>query len=229
MELSQALRSTGAVRDFTDDPVPDDVVYRLLETARFAPNGGNRQAWHVIVVRDPATRVALRDLYLPGWYEYLPQMEAGLTPFAAVTDRDAETTARARASEFAERGAAAPGFAEQLHEVPLLMVLTADLRNLATLDRDLDRYTLVGGASIYPFAWSLLLAAHDAGLGGVITTVAIREEPALRELFDLPEQVVVAGVLAFGYPAGKRATKLRRNPVESFATVDRYDGPPVTA
>ena len=75
-------------------------------------------------------------------------------------------------------------------------------------------------------AWSLLLAAHDAGLGGVITTVAIREEPELRDLFRLPEHVVVAGVLAFGYPAGKRATKLRRNPVESFATVDRYDGPP---
>jgi len=228
MELIQALRSTGAVRDFTDQPVPDDVVYGLLDTARFAPNGGNRQAWHVIVVRDPATRVALRDLYLPGWYEYLPQMEAGLTPFAAVTDREAESAARTRAPEFAERGAAAPGFAEQLHEVPLLMVLTADLRNLATLDRDLDRYTLVGGASIYPFAWSLLLAAHDAGLGGVMTTVAIREEPALRELFHLPDEVVVAGVLAFGYPAGKRATRLRRNPVESFATVDGYEGPPVT-
>src|SRR5690349_288749 len=228
MELTQALRSTGAVRDFTDAPVPDDVVHRMLDTARFAPNGGNRQAWHVIVVRDPATRVALRDLYLPGWYEYLPQMEAGLTPFAAVTDRAAEATARTRAPEFAERGAAAPGFAEHLHEVPLLLVLTADLRNLATLDRDLDRYTLVGGASIYPFAWSLLLAAHDAGLGGVMTTVAIREEPALRELFHLPEPVIVAGVLAFGYPAGRRATKLRRNPVESFATVDRYDGPAVT-
>lgn len=228
MELSEALRSTGAVRDFTDAPVPDDVVYRLLDTARFAPNGGNRQAWHVIVVRDPATRLALRDLYLPGWYEYLPQMEAGLTPFAAVTDPDAEVVARARAHEFAERGAAAPGFAERLHEVPALLVLLADLRNLATLDRDLDRYTMVGGASIYPFAWSILLAAHDAGLGGVITTVAIREEPALRELFAIPEHVVVAGVLALGYPAGKRATKLRRNPVESFATVDRYDGDALT-
>ncbi len=228
MELSQALRSTGAVRDFTDDPVPDDVLYGVLETARFAPNGGNRQAWHVIVVRDPDTRRELRDLYLPGWYEYLPQMEAGLTPFAAVTDPDAEAAARARAPEFAERGVATPGFAENIHEVPVLLVLTADLRNLAILDRDLDRYTLVGGASIYPFAWSILLAAHDAGLGGVITTVAIREEPALRELFAIPEHVVVAGVLALGYPAGKRATKLRRNPVESFATVDRYDGPPIT-
>jgi nitroreductase len=224
MELSQALRSTGAVRSFTDDSVPDDVLYGLLDTARFAPNGGNRQAWHVIVVRDPATRVALRDLYLPGWYEYLPQMEAGLTPFAPFTDREAEAAARARAPEFAERGAAAPGFAETLDEVPVLLVLLADLRNLATLDRDLDRYTLVGGASIYPFAWSILLAAHDAGLGGVITTVAIREEPALRDLFGIPEHVAVAGVLALGYPDGKRATKLRRNPVESFATVDRFDG-----
>src|SRR3954449_7830991 len=108
MELSQALRSTGAVRDFTDQPVPDDVLYRLLDTARFAPNGGNRQAWHVIVVRDPETRLALRDLYLPGWYEYLPQMEAGLPPFAAVTDPDIEAVARPRAPEFAGGGAAAP-------------------------------------------------------------------------------------------------------------------------
>ena len=224
MELSQGLRSTGAVRDFRPEPVPDDVLHQLLDTARFAPNGGNRQAWHVLVLRDPAVRRALRDLYLPGWYEYLPQMEAGLTPFAPFTDRVAEGAARARAPEFAARGAEAPGFAENLHEVPALLVLLADLRNLATLDRDLDRYTLVGGASIYPFAWSLLLAAHDAGLGGVMTTVAIREEPALRELFHFPEHVVVAAVLALGYPAGKRATKLRRNPVESFATFDRYDG-----
>ena len=228
MQLSQGLRSTGAVRDFTDAPVPDDVLYGVLEAARFAPNGGNRQAWHVIVVCDPDTRLALRDLYLPGWYEYLPQMEAGLTPFAAVTDRDAEAAARGRAPEFAERGAAAPGFAENIHEVPVLLVLLADLRNLATLDRDLDRYTLVGGASIYPFAWSILLAAHDAGLGGVITTVAIREEPALRELFAIPDPVVVAGVLALGYPE-RRATKLTRKPVESFATVDRYDGEPFRA
>jgi nitroreductase len=228
MELSEALRSTGAVRDFTDEPVPDDVLYGVLDTARFAPNGGNRQAWHVIVVRAPELRAGLRDLYLPGWYEYLPQIEAGLTPFAAITDRDAEATARARAPEFAERGAAAPGFAERIHEAPALLVVTADLRNLATLDRDLDRYTMVGGASIYPFAWSILLAAHDVELGGVITTVAIREEPALRALFHLPEHVVVAAVLALGYPAGKRATKLRRNPVESFATVDRFDGEPLT-
>ena len=222
MDLNEALRTTGAVRDFRPEPVPDELVHRLLDTARFAPNGGNRQAWHVVVARDPAIKEGLRDLYLPGWYEYLAQMEVGLTPFAAVTDTEAELAARARAAE------AAPGFAENFHRAPVLLVLLADLRNLATIDRDLDRYTLVGGASIYPFAWSILLAAHDAGLGGVFTTVAIRQEPELKQLLGVPDHVVVAGVLALGYPV-QRATKLRRNPVESFTTVDRYDGAPFTA
>ena len=48
VELIEALRTTGAVREFEDTPVPDGTVYRLLDTARFAPNGGNRQAWRVI-------------------------------------------------------------------------------------------------------------------------------------------------------------------------------------
>src|SRR6266536_6184479 len=131
MDLIEALRSTGAVRDFRPDPVPDALVHQLLDTARFAPNGGNRQAWHVIVVRDPAIKEGLRDLYLPGWYEYLPQMEAGLTPFAAVTDHDAELAARARAPEVAARLAEqGPGFAENFHHSPVLLVLLADLRNL---------------------------------------------------------------------------------------------------
>src|SRR5690349_22834740 len=99
MELSQALRSTGAVRDFADDPVPDDVLRRLLDTARFAPNGGNRQAWRVVVVRDAGTKRALRDLYLPPWYEYVAMGAAGLTPWAPVTDRAAEAEAVTHAGE----------------------------------------------------------------------------------------------------------------------------------
>src|SRR5436190_12775051 len=131
MDMIEALRTTGAVREFRPEPVPDDVVYRLLDTARFAPNDGNRQAWAIVVVKDPATKRALRDLYRPGWYEYLPQVEAGLTPFAAVTDREAEAQAIARAPEIAARAAEAPpGFAERFDETPVLLVLLADLRNL---------------------------------------------------------------------------------------------------
>ena len=229
MDLVETLRSTGAVRDFEADPVPDEVVARLLDTARFAPNGGNRQAWRVVVVRDGELRRALRDCYLPGWYEYLAMGSAGLTPWAPVTDRGAEAAAMAGAGALAEAAAAGPGgFAEHLDEVPVLLVLLADLRRLAAVDRDLDRYTLVGGASIYPFAWSILLAARAEGLAGVMTTMATRREEEVRALLGAPEEFAVAGILALGRPV-RQPTRLRREPVESFATVDTFDGPPLVA
>ena len=225
MDLTEALRTTGAVREYTDAPVDDATVHRVLETARFAPNGGNRQAWRVVVVKDPAIRQAMRDIYLPGWYEYLAQVSAGLTPWAVVTDRELEATAVAGAGEIAAAAAAGPGgFAEHLDEVPVMLVLLADLTRLATVDRDCDHYTMVGGASIYPFAWSILLAARDEGLAGVMTTMVVRDEAAVMELLGVPATHTVAGVLALGHPV-HQPTRLRRGPVEEFATVDRFDGP----
>ena len=223
MDLVETLRSTGAAREFHPDPVPDDVLRRLLDTARFAPNGGNRQAWRVIVVRDAGTKRSLRDLYLPAWYQYIAMSTAGLTPWAPVTDRDAEAAAAARAGEMVP---ASPGFAERFDEVPVLLVLLADLRRLAAVDRDMDRYTLVGGASIYPFAWSLLLAARAEGLGGVLTTMLVKAEDDVCALLGVPEEFAVAGVLALGRPV-RQPRKLTREPVDSFATVDRFDGPPL--
>jgi nitroreductase len=226
MELREALTTTGAVRDFTDEPVRDDVVRRILDTARFAPSGGNRQAWRTVLVKDPATRARLRDLYLTGWYEYLAMGQAGLVPWAPVTDRQAEAAAAARARDM-KPAADAGGFAEHLDRAPVLIVLLADLRRLAAVDRDQDRYTLVGGASIYPFAWSILLAAHGEGLGGVITSMLCREESAVVQVLGVPEGWALAAAIALGHPAGQRATRLKRTPVEGFATVDRFDGPPV--
>jgi nitroreductase len=225
VDILEALRTTGAVRDFTPDPVPDDVVFRLLDAARFAPNGGNRQAWRVVVVKDPATRRGLRDCYLPGWYEYLAMGAAGLVPWAPVTDRDAERRALSHAAGIADASRSGPGgFAEHLDEVPVLLVLLADLRRLAAVDRDADRYTLVGGASVYPFAWSVLLAARAEGLSGVMTTMATRRETEVRALLGVADDYAVAAVLALGR-AVHQPTKLRRAAVEDFATVDRVDGP----
>src|SRR5580658_8685480 len=102
MNLTDALRSTGAVREFLPDPVADETLHRILDTARFAPSGGNRQGWRVVVVKDPETRRRLRDLYLPGWYEYLAISSAGLVPWAPVTDRAAEGRAREQAGAMAE-------------------------------------------------------------------------------------------------------------------------------
>jgi nitroreductase len=117
-------------------------------------------------------------------------------------------------------------FAERLDEAPVLLVLLADLRVIAAVDKSFDRYTLAGGASIYPFAWSVLLAARAEGLGGVMTTMPVRREPEVKSLLHVPDELVVAGLLVLGVPV-HQPTKLTRNTVESFTTVDRYDGPPL--
>ncbi|MBN2625013.1 MAG: nitroreductase family protein [Acidimicrobiales bacterium] len=226
MELIDALRTTGAIREFTPDPVPDDVLVRVLDTARFAPSGGNRQGWRVVVVKDVDARRRLRDLYLDGWYEYLAMGAAGLTPWAPVTHRAAEARAVADADRIAREAAAGPGgFAEHLDEVPALLVVFADLRALAAVDRDLDRYTLAGGASIYPFTWSLLLAARSEGLGGVVTTMPIRREADVKALFGAPDELAVAAVVALGRPV-RQPRRLTRRPVAEWASTDRVDGAP---
>ena len=225
MELIETLRTTGAVREFKPDPVDDAVVERILDTARFAPSGGNRQGWRVILVKDPDVRRAIRDSYLDGWYEYLAQAAAGLVPWAVVTDREAERRAVQNAPALAAEAARGPGgMAEHLDEIPVMLVLLADLRALAAVDRDLDRYTLAGGASIYPFGWSIMLAARAEGLAGVMTTMAIRDEARVKEILHVPDELLVAGVVALGQPV-HLPTKLRRAPVAQFATRDRFDGP----
>jgi nitroreductase len=225
MELLDALRTTGAIREFRPDPVPDDVLFRVLDSARFAPSGGNRQGWRVVVVKDPAIRGRLRDLYLPGWYRYLAQRADGMTPYAPLNDPADEDRAAESAPKIAADAAAGPGgFPEHLDEVPVLLVLLADMQAIAAVDKDLARYTFAGGASVYPFAWNLLLAARSEGLGGVMTTMVVRAEPEVRELLAVPDELAVAGVLALGYPV-RELRKLTRTPVEDFTTVDRVGGP----
>lgn len=84
---------------------------------------------------------------------------------------------------------------------------------------------MVGGASIYPFAWSLLLAARTEGLAGVMTTVIVQREAEVKDLLEVPDTVSVVGLLALGRPV-RQPTRLTRRPVESFATVDRFGGAP---
>ena len=184
MELREALRTTGAIREFDGSPVDRATVYDLIETARFAPSGGNRQGWRVVLVEDPATRRALRDLYLRGWYEYLAIARAGLVPFAPLTDRGAEAAALADAPAIAPLPVRpAPGVRRAARRGPRpARRCWRTSRALAAVDRDEEGYTFVGGASVYPFAWSILLAAHDAGLGGVMTTMARRRQADVLEL-----------------------------------------------
>lgn len=222
MELYDVMRTTPATRAFTDEAVDDATLARMLEHARFAPNGGNRQGWRVIVLSDPAIRRRIRELYQLGWREYAAHGARGLVPFAA---RDRGRWPGPAVDLAAARETPAPNeLADNLEHVPVLLLVVAELGLLATVDNGLDRQSIVGGGSVYPFCHNLLLAARNEGLGGVLTTVLARQEPAVRELLGIPEGHALAGLLAIGHPR-KVITRLRRAPVEEFTVVDRFDGP----
>ncbi len=224
VDLLSTMRSTGAVRDFTDAPVTDEVLGRILESARFAPNGGNRQAWHVVVCRDPNARARLRELYVQPWREYLGQTMAGITPWSPSNDREAERRIVDGALASGDLDAFADAQVAGLFAAPVALAVFGDLDRLVATDRDLDRYTMVAGASVYPFVWNILLAARAEGLGGVITTMHARVEAEVKELLGAPSSAALACVVMLGQPV-HQPTKLRRRPVAEFTTVDRFDGP----
>jgi nitroreductase len=225
VELREAMRSTPATREFTAEAVPDEVLYSILEVARFAPSGGNRQGWHVVVLKDPALRAHIRDLYVIAWREYMAHVAQGLVPFAPL---DGGRWAGPAIDLDEARATPAPmPFSDHLDRVPVLLVLVVELAALAVMDNGLDRQSIVGGGSVYPFAHNILLAARDAGLGGVLTTVLCREESAVRDVLGIADGHAVAGLVALGHPV-KQITRLRREPVEGFTTIDRVDGQPFT-
>ena len=225
LDLATALRTTGAVRDFTDEPVSRQEIYDILETARHAPSGGNRQGWRVIVVERADLRERLRDAYLDAWHDYVGHLLAGLIPFSPLAS-DTERRAAMAQRDAAIAASRPDGFAENLHAVPAMLVIGADLGALAATDRDLERYSIVGGASVYPFVWSILLAAREHDLGGVMTSVATRNEDVVRDVLSIPPTWAVAAIVVLGHPR-HQPTKLTRRPVEDLARLDTFDGPPL--
>ena len=220
MELAEVMRTTFAAREFTDQPVEDETLYRLVDLARFAPSGGNRQGWSVIVVREPETKAAIARLAEPAARRYAAQRAAGEGPWNAV----------APPSVSAEEIARTPpprALTQPYIGAPVLLIVCVDLRVVASVDQHLDRVGVISGASIYPFAWNLLLAARAVGLGGTLTTMPIAAEPELKDLLGIPEHVAVSAIIPFGYPA-RRLTRLTRLPVEQITHRERWDGGPLT-
>jgi nitroreductase len=216
MELNEVMRTTFAAREFTDDPLPDEVLLEILENARFAPSGGNRQGNHVIVVRDQATRTRIAEISVPAGKRYVAQLKAGESAWSTigeskVTQADIEAVA------------VPPMLTDPYTKSAVLLVVAVDLKAVASLDQDLDRVGVISGGSIYPFIWNILLGARQAGFGGTITTLAIAEEPALKDLLNIPDDYAIAALVPLGRPV-KQLTKLRRRPVSEFTTRERFDG-----
>jgi nitroreductase len=217
MELYDVMRTTFAARQFTSDPVDDATIRRILDNARFAPSGGNRQGWKVIVVRDQETRLELPPLMRPTMQRYVAQVRAGESPWNTIHPT-ALSDEQIAATEVPE------AMIEALTQAPALLFVFVDLAQVAAFDQHLDRVGVIAGCSIYPFVWNILLAARNEGLGGTPTTFAGGSEPALQALLGVPAQMAFAAMIPLGKPV-KQLTKLKRKPVDEFATLDRWDGP----
>jgi nitroreductase len=213
MELTEAMRSTGTCRYYSDEPVPDEVLHAAFDAARFAPQGGNRQPVRWIVVRDQDTKQALSDLYQPMWRAYFDGIASGEVNVGALPKSVMATD----------------DFARNLANHPALVVVVAELAGLHPTDHELGRISVVGGASIYPTVQNFCLALRDQGVASALTTLLCHVEPEVKDLLNIPEGFITAAHLAVGYPAKGFPKKLTRQPVEETVYADSFGAPLFTA
>ena len=219
MELDEVMRTTFAARDHLPDAVDDALLYRILERARFAPNGGNRQPARIVVVRDGETRAALKPMLEPTFRRYMAQARAGEAPFnpvhpTALDDADIDALP------------IPDGALDWLVHAPVLLFVFVDLSKLAVMDLGRSPCTVIPGGSIYPLVQNILLSARHEGLGGVPTTWIGAAQDTLMDLLGVPEPFAFAAMIPLGRPR-KQLTKLKRGPVEDFVTLERFDGAPL--
>jgi nitroreductase len=211
MEIGEAIRKRRAVRSYTDRPVDDETLDRLLRLALRAPSGGGQQAWSLLVVRDPEARTGIANLIIDGGARYFammrPQKDAS----------DAEHAAWAK--EYAE------GVMSSYRDVPAFLVGLLVPRGYPEgypCGRDDDLVSLAFAFENY------MLAARAEGIGSVPITAFMRfEEDRLRELLDLPAEIEPAIVTPVGYPEAfptGLAPALKRNfrPWKALVHDDRW-------
>jgi len=214
MGLYEAMSTLRAVRRLRSDPIPDDVLRRILEAATWAPTGGNLQPWRVIVVRDAAKRRALRDLYAPEWKRFAAGYEKRL---AALSEGDRAKQLRILA--------AGDTLAQNFHLSPVILLFCFNPQLMAITDAELGRPSVVGGASVYPSVENCLLACRAEGLGCTLTTLLCYREAEVKALLEIPDDWFVCAAVPIGYPAGKGHGPITRRPVEAMAFLDGWKRP----
>lgn len=218
VELYDAMRAAPSTRRFEREPVAHDVLVRVLENARFAPSGGNRQGWRVVAVADAQRRRALADLYQSHWRAYMERTGGA----ALLRDPGELPPGRLRSLRQADE------YARRLDEVPLHLVVCVVLSDLAVTDAELHRPSIVGGASVYPFVQNVLLGLRAEGLGASLTTLLVPAEAQVRQLLEIPQDVALAAHIGVGRRADPWPNRLSRRPVGRFAFAERFGAPLVS-
>jgi nitroreductase len=192
-EFFDVVRSQRACRSFSDEPVPDDLVERVLEAATFAPSAENTQPWVFVVVHESAARERIGELTRRAW-------EGGGRAYS-------EGRLGTRLLADVERGATGG-----VSGAPVLIVVGADARRC---------HEATVASSTYPAVQNLLLAATAFGLGSALTTLTTVFADELRAVVRLPEHVQPVAVVPLGRPERPLGPP-RREPVTEHTHRDRY-------
>jgi nitroreductase len=211
IDLREAMSTLRAVRRLKPDPIPADVLGRILEAASWAPTGGNTQPWRVIVVRDRAKMAELGRLYAKGWHAYAKGHRAMIA--------DAPESLRASTEKMIGAG---DYLADHFAETPALLVFCFNPKIMAITDAKLDRISVVGGASIYTAVQNALLACRAEGLGCVLTTLLCQDEEEVRQLLAIPEPWGTAAAIPIGYPVLGGHGPISRRSIEKLAFDDAW-------
>jgi nitroreductase len=196
--LFETLYSARALRRFAPDPVPDEVLFQLLDAAIRAPSGQNAQDWRFLLVRDPETKRLMQEFSQEPWARY----QARFAQDPSAIDR------LPRSQRLSLRSV--EHLVHHLAEVPVLVVVLG-LRG---------RHSTPGG-SAFPAVQNLLLAARALGLSGSIFNFPLAREPELRERLAIPESNQIYCVLPIGRPTDRHGP-VRRKPVREVVYVERF-------
>ncbi len=209
--LYEAMSTLRAVRRLKPDPIPDDVLERILQAAAWAPSGGNVQPWRFIVVRDPELRRAVGDLYRPQWETYGANARRGLESLSGEAREK-----RARMLDACDH------LGEHMGEAPVILVVCFNPDHMAITDADLPRASVVGGGSVYPAVQNAMLACVSEGIGCTLTTLLCYAEDAMKALLHIPDGWYTCAVMPIGYPVRGGHGPISRRPVNKLCFADQF-------
>jgi nitroreductase len=205
--LLEGMATTRAIRRYTDDPIPESDLARILWHATRAPSGSNRQPFRFLVLRDSKPAQEAKALLGRSFRE--------MWNVKVAHDRYDEGSGADRSSPKARMARTMQHFVDHFEQTPVVV--------LPCLVRYRDP-TPTEGASVYPACQNLLLAARALGYGGVMTTWHQLVEDELRTLLDVPDGVALAATIPLGKPQGHHGP-VRRRPLEELVYEDRWDSP----
>jgi nitroreductase len=212
--IYEAMRTLRAVRRLRPDPIADGVLHRVLEAATWAPTGGNRQPWRILVVKDPARKERLGALYAEQWTKFAARYRANLATL--------EPAMRERTERMLGAG---DYLGAHFGQSPVIAIFCFNPSEMAITDSNLSRVSVVGGGSVYTAVENLLLACRAEGLGCVLTTLLCACEPDVVSLLDIPSPWGTAAAIPIGYPMLRGHGPITRRPVKDLAFLDSWGKP----